>query len=113
MFPHFGLGSATKIDSVIVDWPYPIGSRDVSTNVPVDQYCKLVQGTGVVTSVNQTNNVPSGFALSQNYPNPFNPTTTIEFSLPVRSDVQLTVVNVLGQVVKELSNQEYSAVASW
>jgi hypothetical protein len=45
-------------------------------------------------------NVPSDFGLAQNYPNPFNPTTVIEFSLPVKSDVSLNVYNVTGQLVK-------------
>jgi hypothetical protein len=45
----------------------------------------------------------------QNYPNPFNPTTTIGFTLPQRSDVRIVLVNVLGQVVKEITNSNYSA----
>ena len=45
--------------------------------------------------------VPSTFALNQNYPNPFNPSTTIEFSLPIRSDYSLKIYNVTGQHVKE------------
>jgi hypothetical protein len=43
--------------------------------------------------------LPHGFDLHQNYPNPFNPTTTISFSLLSRSNVALSVFNVLGQQI--------------
>ncbi len=33
--------------------------------------------------------MPNEFSLSQNYPNPFNPTTKINFTLPVNSEVTL------------------------
>ncbi|MBZ0263825.1 T9SS type A sorting domain-containing protein [bacterium] len=43
--------------------------------------------------------LPNEFALEQNFPNPFNPSTTINFSVPQRADVTLTVYNVAGQEV--------------
>jgi hypothetical protein len=47
---------------------------------------------------------PESFMLSQNYPNPFNPTTHINFNLDRRSQVRLTVYDVLGNMVAELVN---------
>ena len=45
---------------------------------------------------------PAAFALGPNYPNPFNPTTTIQYALPHAAEVQLTIHNVLGQVLHTL-----------
>ncbi len=53
--------------------------------------------------------LPTIFALHQNYPNPFNPTTTIEFSLPKRSDVELTIYNMLGQKLRTLVSESMQA----
>ena len=48
--------------------------------------------------------LPTTLELAQNYPNPFNPTTTIAFSLPARSQVNITIFNALGRVVTQLDN---------
>lgn len=53
--------------------------------------------------------LPTEFQLGQNYPNPFNPSTMISFSLPIRSEVVLTVYNVLGQQVRKLLNSTMEA----
>jgi hypothetical protein len=69
---------------------------------------RIVEGT---TGVESAGTTPLRFELGQNYPNPFNPTTTIEFSVPVRSDVHLVLASVLGQVVREIATGEYAAGA--
>ncbi len=45
---------------------------------------------------------PDNFALLQNYPNPFNPSTTIEFSMPVKANVSISIYNTLGELVTNL-----------
>jgi hypothetical protein len=42
---------------------------------------------------------PSVYSLEQNYPNPFNPSTSIFYSLPVASDIKITIYNSKGEVV--------------
>ena len=53
-------------------------------------------------------NLPKDFALRQNYPNPFNNETVIEFDLPRASEVKFEIINILGQVVYDVSSR-YSA----
>lgn len=59
--------------------------------------------------VNINNSIPDQFSLEQNYPNPFNPSTTINFSIPVRSNVELKVFNSLGKEVRTLFNGNLEA----
>lgn len=66
--------------------------------------------TGFITSDESDEvGLPNEFALSQNYPNPFNPSTVISFNLPVASDVQLTVYDMLGRKVSTLINSKLQA----
>lgn len=43
--------------------------------------------------------------LKGNYPNPFNPSTTIEYAVPVETDVRLTIYDVLGRTVGTLVDE--------
>jgi len=53
--------------------------------------------------------IPSEINLSQNYPNPFNPITTIQYHLPHRSDVQITIYDLLGRKVTKLVSETQDA----
>lgn len=58
----------------------------------------------IVTSVNSNdNNLPAKFELGQNYPNPFSNKTEIPYKLKSQSDVQVTIYDILGRVVKKFS----------
>ena len=68
------------------------------------------QISDMITAVKDNqNNIPMRFSLSQNYPNPFNPSTTISFSIPLRSSVSLKVLDLLGREVATIVSGEMQA----
>lgn len=70
----------------------------------------IYSGTGEPTDVpDDQENLPTSFTLRQNYPNPFNPQTTIDFTLPRRGSVKITVVDVLGRQVAMLADRVMSS----
>jgi len=63
-----------------------------------------------VTSINkEDSSLPNSFGLSQNYPNPFNPTTKITYSIPITSNVMITVYDVSGKEVVTIENCQKKA----
>lgn len=46
---------------------------------------------------------PRGYRIYPAYPNPFNPTTTVTYSIPVRSDIRLILYDVLGRRIRTLT----------
>ncbi len=75
---------------------------------PVDYTPYLSSPPAPKIAVHQTqgdDNLPKSFSVSQNYPNPFNPTTVIEYSIPMASRVSIRIYNILGQVVKTLTDE--------
>jgi len=45
------------------------------------------------------------YFLSQNYPNPFNPITTIRYQIPEKTNVSLTIYDMVGKEIIKLVNE--------
>jgi hypothetical protein len=78
---------------------------------PVPVMDRVIHMKKALEFLGNTTNEPTGVdpsfyrnSLSQNRPNPFNPTTTIEFTVKERANVQLRIYNVAGQLVRVLVN---------
>jgi len=76
-----------------------------------------VFNAGGIVGINdylQDNTLATDFILQQNYPNPFNPITTIQYELPQRSYVQITIYDLLGYevatLVSEIQDAGYKSI---
>lgn len=108
--PEFGLGNATVIDSLVVQWPS--GKKVVRTNVAPNQFLKIAEESTTAVSDERDAATPLRYRLADNYPNPFGSDaifsavgTTIEFELPRPGAVKLEIYDLLGQKIRTLVDQ--------
>jgi hypothetical protein len=101
---HFGLGDATQIDSLVIQWPSGIIQNVEGLNI--NDYNIVVEDTNTVSVNNESGQSQMGFHLYQNYPNPFNPSTTISWQSPMDSKQVLKVFDVLGNEIITLVDEE-------
>ncbi|MBC8401874.1 MAG: DUF4185 domain-containing protein [Candidatus Marinimicrobia bacterium] len=73
-----------------------------SADIYRPRFITLFFDTTSVNLTESTTNIPKDFILHQNYPNPFNPSTRIVYSLNHRSEVKLTIYDLLGREVRSL-----------
>ena len=85
---------------------YAVRAIDIHDNISTNSIVIKFTPTGISEIASMG---PLEYTLSQNYPNPFNPTTTINYSIKNAGMVNLSVVNVIGEVVAELTNSYKSA----
>jgi len=98
-FDTFPLGDEAEFNGAWSVYPYfPSGNIIVSG---IGEGLFVLRLNDLIT-VDLESEVPMNFSLEQNYPNPFNPSTMIEFDIPARAHVSLTVVDVLGRKIATL-----------
>ena len=93
---------------VHMDFPDNLSGCQTGWVVGNGGYIYKMTGSLVGTTVTQ-NEIPAVYELKQNYPNPFNPETTIEFSIPKSTYVELKVFDVTGSEVSLLEKGELAA----
>ena len=59
-------------------------------------------GLFIVSGLQKSVPLPGAFSLGDAYPNPFNPVTSINFAVPVESDISIQVYNIQGRVIETL-----------
>ncbi len=103
LIAHFGLGSSTIVDSLIVDWPS--GVQQVMLALPVDQRIDIMED--LVDAIRPGPNNAFDFSV---FPNPLAKQTneiTIQLPTDLQSDsVQVQLLNQRGQLI---GSQEYDA----
>ena len=101
---HFGLGAATRADSLQVRWPD--GRTSMVRDIEADQVLAVHQPTPGGTGGGE---VPAVTTLLPAWPNPFNPGTNIVFDLarPGRATVRL--YDVAGRLVHTLADGDFPA----
>lgn len=88
----------TPVDTAMIDYSLKYGySLILESSVP----------SGVLSVDNRI--IPGDFSISQNQPNPFNAITTIHYSLPRRSHINIAIYNLLGQKVTTIVNEDKPA----
>lgn len=82
------------------------------SNLALDKLKMTVTYNNIMTSVDEAGpELPDGFELEQNYPNPFNPTTMLSYKLAISSEVNLSIFNMAGQMVRTLVDGSKAAGA--
>lgn len=105
MWYDYFLGDSLNVTDINMNIDLEPGEFRIYTSIKLE-----TPEEGITTDILDTPvSVIENYYLSQNYPNPFNHSTTINFAIPTQSKVQLSVYNIIGEMVAELVNKEMSA----
>ena len=96
-------------EHLLADIPFSISNPElinVTKLILIDTNKQKIINTQVEIIHGNPPTIPLDYILYQNYPNPFNPNTTIDYSIPKKSNVTIKVYNLLGIEVATLVNED-------
>jgi len=115
-----GVDTSNGVAGICFNGMFPSGvepGKIVVTSIPVESIypdearAKFIEGVmnffNYVSEMKSIDKpIPLSYYLYQNYPNPFNPVTNISFEVPISSDINLSVYNILGNITDVLVNEQ-------
>ena len=91
LIAHFGLGNATAVDSIVVDWPS--GIKNILTDQNSNQQIFILEEANTSTSAE------SGSSLTLNlYPNPTKGRLQLMVEGLNGNDLEITIIDSLGRI---------------
>lgn len=109
----------TAIDSLVLSWQFELGrsgSDSTTRNPAPGDVCRIylnkpflsndILEIKTIPATVPVIPIPEDFHLAQNFPNPFNSVTRINYGLPQKCRVLLTIYNIQGQRIRTLVNRE-------
>jgi M6 family metalloprotease-like protein len=101
---HFGLGSATAVDSLTIAWPN--GDVQVLRDIAVNQILTVQQPPSGGAGGDE---IPRVTTLLPAFPNPFNPATNLVFDLAPAGRASLRIYDLAGRLVATLHDGDLEA----
>jgi len=91
------------------EYIYEIFLVDKDGNEIMSELDSITTGSSEGDEGDDINAIPENYSISHNFPNPLNPVTTIQYGLPEEVFVEIVVLNLLGQKVATLVNENKPA----
>ena len=101
--------SGDKLDFVGSWSNYPFFESGTIPVSSIEEGLFLLKASDGGSLSTKRDQIPESFELKQNYPNPFNPFTQVEYTIPKKMYISLTLYNTLGVEVKKIDQGYRSA----
>ena len=113
-----GRGATFPTTGEVVTFTFKLLQAGPIALTPTELEVRDTEGNKVEANFNATvaTAIPNRYEMTQNYPNPFNATTQISFALPTDGKVSLKVYNIMGQLVRNLVDQNMTSgyhIVTW
>lgn len=95
---HFGLGTTTKVDSMVLKWPN--GLVETYYNLEVNQKYIVEENNMPSSSTHQEDNIQR----LEIFPNPVSNQFSIELELKQKRNIQIDLINVYGNIIQQWIN---------